>query len=393
MRMKILIYGWYGFRNIGDELILDSIIYRLRETYRDPMIGVLCCDKYETEKEHNVRAYNYFSWRNIGILKTMIIHPKNMFDFLRYFFSTDMIILGGGGFLTDWGNDNLIQWLRILKISKLMRKKIIVYGCGVHSISTNHGRKLIKKYLKYADYVTLRDRKSKDILTGVLKDSSKLVVTADPAIQAAKIFKLKQSENKKIRIGLSFNYWFNKPSLPNYNINKFELLKKYINKIIAYLIEKFDADIILIPMQQRSKCYNNEFSDMNFYKEITDDNKFKIEVVNDNLSVKEVCQIFSQLTIYSGMQLHSSIISASYNIPSLGLAYDPKVIRFYEQIQMPCYNIDDIIANPLLINEVLSKYKEIIQSLDAYKKILNNNVIALQKSELLNLDIIDFVDK
>ena len=53
---KILISGYYGFNNIGDESILRTVIDNLREKLEDIDITVLSQDPAQTSEKYGVKA-------------------------------------------------------------------------------------------------------------------------------------------------------------------------------------------------------------------------------------------------------------------------------------------------------------------------------------------------
>ena len=55
---KIVISGYYGFNNIGDESILTAIISNIRENIDNIDITVLSKDPELTSKKHKVDAIN-----------------------------------------------------------------------------------------------------------------------------------------------------------------------------------------------------------------------------------------------------------------------------------------------------------------------------------------------
>ncbi len=61
--LKIVISGFYGLGNTGDEAILEAIIVNLREQITNPQIMVFSLSPEKTAKEHNVKSL-YRGWRH-----------------------------------------------------------------------------------------------------------------------------------------------------------------------------------------------------------------------------------------------------------------------------------------------------------------------------------------
>ena len=82
---NIVISGYYGFGNAGDEAMLCAIIDAIRKEEADAYITVISGNPKETSKKHNINAVGTFS--ALGILKAIA--------------NSDLVISGGGSLLQD----------------------------------------------------------------------------------------------------------------------------------------------------------------------------------------------------------------------------------------------------------------------------------------------------
>ena len=82
---KILISGYYGFSNAGDEAMLTAIITALRKKDPSVEITVISGHPEATSKLHQVKAVHRFA--PLGILKAML--------------HTDLLLSGGGSLLQN----------------------------------------------------------------------------------------------------------------------------------------------------------------------------------------------------------------------------------------------------------------------------------------------------
>lgn len=135
---KIVISGWYGNKNIGDEAILASIIEALMREIGDVKITVLSDDPVYTSKIHGVNAVYQLPF---GILPLGLAILRGKFlPTIRTLRDADLFILGGGGFLSDWQSWTVIlQWLGQVVLSKIFRKKVMLYAVGAGPITTKKG--------------------------------------------------------------------------------------------------------------------------------------------------------------------------------------------------------------------------------------------------------------
>ena len=94
--MHILVKGYYGFKNLGDELILFPLLSWIEENYHPDQISLLCGDPRWMESwllEHKT----YYP----PILKKLNLLPKptwktHLMDFLGLGKRYDFYVFGGG---------------------------------------------------------------------------------------------------------------------------------------------------------------------------------------------------------------------------------------------------------------------------------------------------------
>ena len=92
--MKVLLSGYYGFDNAGDEAVLYAIVQTLRAAAPDIEITVLSNQPDKTAAQLGVHAVN--RWGKTALLKAV----KNC----------DVLISGGGSLLQDVTSKNGILY-------------------------------------------------------------------------------------------------------------------------------------------------------------------------------------------------------------------------------------------------------------------------------------------
>ncbi|MGE5579881.1 MAG: polysaccharide pyruvyl transferase CsaB [Bacillota bacterium] len=162
---RVLLSGYYGFGNVGDEAILASTVESLRA--KDPAIeiSVLSANPEETAKTYGVVAYGRMSPR----------------DVVRGVLAADLVVFGGGSLLQDDTSfRSLLYYLSIIFASRVFRKPVAVYANGIGPIRSWIGRLLTRLALSSTKRITVRDPESEKLLKriGVRRP---VRVTADPA--------------------------------------------------------------------------------------------------------------------------------------------------------------------------------------------------------------------
>jgi len=320
--MKIFIVGNYGLKNLGDELILASIIYNLRKKFKNSLITVLSFDPQETTLQHKVNS----------ILNKNDF--KNLINICKEIYKSDIVLCGGGGILMVIKSIRpVLYYFLPIYIAKVFLKPIFFYGVGAGPINTKLGRFIVKITCNLANAISVRDEKSKNLLQsiGVKKPIN---VTLDPAIffrESSDIPPPKNIKSQKPIIGISIVPWGDKrypyTRIGN-NIFEFNRYKRNIAHLVSYIVDKIDAEIILIPMKYPS--------DTIVIDEIIDllPESIKIKTKRpEKHELSELFNVFRDIDLFIGCRLHSIILSTIMNIPTIAIAYHEKVKSYMELLK------------------------------------------------------------
>ena len=119
MSKKIVLSGYFGFDNLGDEAILYSIIQEVKKM-QNTEITVLSANPEKTSQKFGVAAVDRMS-------------PKEV---IRAIKNCDMFISGGGSLLQDvTSNRSLLYYLALLRLAKLFGKKVMIYSQGIGPVN------------------------------------------------------------------------------------------------------------------------------------------------------------------------------------------------------------------------------------------------------------------
>ncbi len=133
-RKTVLLSGYFGFGNCGDELIYSI------EKERFARLGFSVYALSESPKEH----YEF--------------KRKNLLEILRAVRASDVIVSGGGGLIQDKTSLNsLFYYVFILFIARLFHKKTACFAQGIGPLHTKVGMFLTGKVLNKADFISVRD--------------------------------------------------------------------------------------------------------------------------------------------------------------------------------------------------------------------------------------------
>lgn len=357
---SILMSGYYGFDNSGDDAILKAIIKDIKESDENIDIVVLSKDPEKTENMYGVKAVNRFQFKEVfGAVK-----------------STSLLISGGGSLLQDvTSTRSLIYYLAIMTLTKLLGKPVMVYANGIGPIDKKINRILTKLILNRVDLITLRDDDSKEYLKSMGVNNKNIVVTADPVFtlepvsinRTKEILKKEGIPLEESYIGISIRKWKNDARLI-----------EIMSKTIDYIVDRYNTKVILIPMHYPE--------DLNISLKVMEEVKTKdCFVLRDRYNVEEIMGVINKLDLIVAMRLHSLIYAATQEVPIVGLSYDPKVEGILSSLGMKnmCH-VDDLEYEELIenINFVWEMKEELknrlkIQDKELKEKALSNVQMAL----------------
>ncbi len=152
---NVLIAGYYGAGNLGDEAILACMLEDLGRAIPAFEPTVVSIDPASTVRQHGVRAVGY---QDIPAL-------------IEAAQSSSLIILGGGGLFHDyWEVDpgtiltrdqsGLAYYVGILILARLVGVPSMIYAVGVGPLRTDQSKELTTLAFELADAATVRDRTS-----------------------------------------------------------------------------------------------------------------------------------------------------------------------------------------------------------------------------------------
>src|SRR5690554_797131 len=98
MAKRIVISGYFGFSNTGDESILLSLIEQIRQNAQDVEIVVLSDQPEKTSLDYNVDA----------------IKRDDFIEIIKMFKRSDIFINGGGSLLQDITSSKSLYYYLIL---------------------------------------------------------------------------------------------------------------------------------------------------------------------------------------------------------------------------------------------------------------------------------------
>lgn len=299
---EILISGYYGFKNSGDDALLKSIIDDLKKYKESPNIVVLSANPKETTRTYRVKAINRFSIPQI----------------YRHMKKADMLISGGGTLIQDrTSTKSLLYYLNIIKAAKDQGLKVMLYSNGIGPLCRQSNIRYTQKILDEVDLITLRDRESMETLQKIGVSKPKILLTADPALTLS-------VPDRSVGKRILHEAKVPDKRLMGISVRKWNTLHSDFENIIARVCDRAAAEYGLYPVflpMQASK-------DMGISKSIMSKMKEKASIIENHPTVDDMLSVVGCMDFCIGMRLHTLMYAAINSVPLIGLIYDPKISSF-----------------------------------------------------------------
>lgn len=306
----IVISGYHGFKNSGDEALLFAILNTLRKKQPNLTFTVLSKTPEETARVYGVHAvsrYNFLEvWREMKKAK--------------------MLLFGGGSLLQDvTSSKSLLYYLGILCMAQKCGLKTMLYANGVGPILKKRNRFLCTKILNRTNLITLRDDKSDEELRALSVTAPEIIITADPAFTldpagalSGKYFTDMAGVPRDARLlVVSIRDW--KQNSPRF--------AEEMAALCDEMAERHGLSTLFVPMQYPA--------DLAIAERVAENMKTAAYRIKRELSVPEMFSVLAEAEVLIGMRLHSLIYATTLAVPAMAIVYDPKISAFMESLCQP----------------------------------------------------------
>lgn len=316
MPASIVISGYYGFGNTGDEAVLAGILATLKHLNIDARVTVLSADPERTMAEHS------------GVHSVHRYKPAQLLSAIR---TADLVISGGGSLLQDVTSARSIHYyLFILQLARFFRRRTMIYAQGIGPLNRPGTRNKVASILNKTGAITVRDTDSQALLHSIGVKQDLVHLTADPSFMvepdyaSADAILAEHGLQEEDFIGVALRPWWKSGDwLPD------------IARGLTAASKKLGVKLVHIPMQQGEDLAVSEAVDEG-------------TVIHDPGAVRTAKALIGRCRLVVGMRLHSLIFAASEGVPFVPVVYDPKVESFAASVdQDPGIRIESFSASEL----------------------------------------------
>ncbi|MCE5286480.1 MAG: polysaccharide pyruvyl transferase CsaB [Pelosinus sp.] len=330
---QVVVSGYYGFSNAGDEAMLAAMIEALTDIEPDIRIIVLSGNPENTKQRHGVEA----------------VYRLNYPEIIKVLSHSDLLISGGGSLLQDVTSDrSLYYYLSIMILAKKLGKPVMLYAQGIGPVRGTLAKGAMHYIGNMVDLITVRDEGSLGELERLKVTKPPVYVTADPVLAmhqvdrqiGRSILKGTGVSAAAPLVGISVREW---KDMDHY--------KAVLAAVADRVMDELGAQVVFIPMQ----CPE----DFKAAELIAAKCRQKVTVLSEQYTTTELLSLVGNLDLLIGIRLHALIFAAVMHVPMLGISYDPKIDRFLAILGETRVGTLDSINAEELYNEIAALWPQI----------------------------------
>lgn len=316
---RIVLSGYYGFQNSGDEAVLKSILTALEEAGAEAGVTiepiVLSGDPEWTSRHYGVEA----------------VPRMKLGEVRRALKRSDGLISGGGSLLQDaTGMGSIPYYLGILALARWCGKPTFTYAQGIGPVNRGLFKPFIANAFKKAKYASVRDGESAALLHGYGVPAAKVEVVPDPVMglppgipgadepSDAQAFAGASAESEDTRpvVGVSVRFWRDD--------------RADLDRAAAAL----EALAARAPggVRLRFLPFHHGSGDEDASRYVMERLSCAAELAPAHEDPQRMLREVGRCALLVGMRLHSLIYAANRGVPLLGISYDPKIDQFLARL-------------------------------------------------------------
>lgn len=378
----IVISGYYGFKNSGDEAVLKSILTALEQEGQVAGVQVkpvvLSIDPEWTERTYGVKS----------------VHRMKLGEVRQAIKESDGLISGGGSLLQDVTSPKTIPYyLGVLKLAQWLKKPTFIYAQGVGPVNRGLFHPMIRSVLRKCEYLSVRDVQSAELLQAFGIDRSSIHVVPDPVMglplpeeagghsghvatkstgnltneapEAPADLKSEAGQTIPV-IGISVRFW---------NSEKRELTA--IAEALREIGSSRPVHLRFLPFHQPDDLEASRYIEQ-LMGDISAGGS-EISYYLEEEQAQDMLREVGSCNVVLGMRLHSLIYAANRKVPLLGISYDPKINHFLNRLNsVPAGSSDSL--EPSVLKDHLLK---LLDRAESWKAEHEEQIAALKREAAL----------
>jgi len=304
---------------------------------------------------------------------------------LELFKKSDLIVVKGGSHIH--GGRGLGPCLYLFKelypafLAVVLRKPYLLLGHSIWEIDKMPSKCLFKFVAKRATLITVREENS-------FENLKKIGVTENVKILPDLSFFIRTGEQKgscprqprhKLRVGITVRCW----GAHQYRYRYLLCMKEFIE----FLVHEYKATVLIVPHTIGPTAFENDLLESRkLYNLVQGEELAEVVLVDQDLSMNDLLDLYSSLDILVGTRFHSVIFAFLRGVPAIAISYEsPKAYGIMKMLGLEGFCIDiskiklkDLIqrfadlerSSPIIRSQIDSFLSELSNELEIYENLI-----------------------
>jgi polysaccharide pyruvyl transferase CsaB len=370
---KILISGYYGHGNIGDE----AMLFAIAEQLRGHQLIVVSLDPDYTRNVQGLNAVDFFD--------TKAIEQEVQ--------RSDFIIVGGGGLFQEFPDidyydsrvsrlfhrheGKVMDFAIVPIIAAVYKKPLFFLSMGLGPLFSEEAKAFYRYILSLSSWITVRDRYSLSWVKKLGRHEG-VALSADPA------FLLKEEDREEEMTRLLEKYRLTGKKFFTLSLRDWiypALLQEkigYVARALNDFLSTSTLNAAFIPFQQVSKEAHptqDRKIGRQLIKMLDERIRDRVVLVEEDLMPQEILAFMKKGMFGIGMRYHFLIFSFLNNIPAIALSYDEKCTTLMKEMGLEDLSLEFFsLDHEALFNRI----QKVAGQVHAYEEIIRMNLPAMK---------------
>jgi polysaccharide pyruvyl transferase CsaB len=319
--VRLLLLGYFGFGNAGDEALLAAEVEALRSVLGPSTeFLVVSGDPAYTQATHDLPA----------------VSRTDVKGLVRALAWCDGVIAGGGSLLQDVTSARPVAFYAgTMLAARLAGKPVFVYAQGLGPLRRRINRRLAGMALRSSTYVAVRDAQSLALAHDLGARGAEL--TADPVLGWGAL-----APGDGDRLAVALRPW--------------DGLAEWLPVVRAVLSEMArEVEVVLVPFHAGQ--------DVGLARELASVLPNATVVDSRRAGYRAAIDAVASARAVLGMRLHALVVAAAAGRPFVALSYDPKVSAFATSVGAP---VAATLPGPVDVETLVTSLRKALQGPDQY---------------------------
>lgn len=332
-RNGILLSGYFGCGNLGDDLLLSAAVAGLRPLV--PGAQFLIRDSGQITQFSNFETDVIFTGVESVLAERSISKPSRVVRYLARMAGLlrrcRWLIFAGGTVFHEQNRAHslIIQWM-ICRLARLFRVRIAALGVGISNLRSVCGRWLVRDIVRMSELFVVRDEAAQRQISGQRAQTAGDLVFDWPELAPFRKSHNMVNKARSRTIALSIC-----PAAFR-GVSERRAVAAFSKAVRLW--QMHGHRLVFLVFQRGGTALSDQSMFDQFAEQLAQAKSVETRVLT--ASPQLLAAAYRDIDILCGMRFHGFVLAALFGIPFVGVAHDNKISEICRQFSMTCLDAD-----------------------------------------------------